>query len=313
MDSFVNKQTTIHNSVSCSGVGLHSGKEVRITLHPAAANYGVVFKRTDVEETHAIIPARYDLVTETRLGTTLTNKHRVGLATVEHLMAALWGAGVDNVLIEVDGPEIPIMDGSSEPFVFMLECAGVKTLSAPRCVLKLLKTVEVREGESIARVSPNVEGEEGCVLDIQIDFAHDAIRRQLASYDFRNVTFKQALSRARTFGFEHEVQALRKAGLALGGSLDNAIVVGKDGVLNKEGLRYSDEFVRHKALDCLGDLYLAGLRIDGHFDFSRPGHAINNALLRAVFADESAYSITQAGKLPKPAFAPQVQAVPAYA
>ncbi|MFW0777418.1 MAG: UDP-3-O-acyl-N-acetylglucosamine deacetylase [Rickettsiales bacterium] len=309
----MNKQTTIHNSVSCSGVGLHSGKEVRVTLYPAAANHGIVFKRVDVDKKKATIPARYDLVTETRLGTTLTNKHGVSLATVEHLMAALWGAGVDNVLIEVDGPEVPIMDGSSEPFMFMLECAGVKHLSAPRAVLKLLKTVEVRDGESIARVSPNVEGEEGCVIDIAIEFAHDAIRRQVASYDFRNVTFKQALSRARTFGFEHEVQAMRKAGLALGGSLDNAIVVGKDGVLNKEGLRYDDEFVRHKALDCLGDLYLAGLRIDGHFDFTRPGHAINNALLRAVLADESAYCITKADKIPSPAFVAPAEQAPAYA
>ena len=308
----MHKQTTIQNTVFCEGVGLHSGKNVRITLKPAPADHGIMFRRLDVSS-HAVVPARYDLVTETRLGTTLCNGHGVSVSTVEHLMAALWGAGVDNVVVEIDGPEVPIMDGSSEPFMFMIECAGVRKLSAPRRVLKLLKTVEVQENECIARVSPNVEGEEGCVLDVAIDFDHDVIRRQSAIYDFRNVTFKQALSRARTFGFEHEVEAMRKAGLALGGSLDNAIVVGKEGVLNEEGLRYNDEFVRHKALDCLGDLYLAGMRIDGYFEFTRPGHAINNALLRAVFADETAYTITKAGSIVEPTFVTTPRRVPAYA
>jgi len=309
----MNKQTTLLNSVSCSGVGLHSGSQVNVTLHAAGANTGIIFKRLDVPKEQSLVPARYDLVTETKLGTTIRNAAGVGVSTIEHLMAALWGAGIDNVLITLDGPEVPIMDGSSEPFTFLLECAGMQTLSAPKRILKLLKTVEVREGESVARVSPNREGDEGCVLDIEIEFNHSAINRQVASYDFRDTTFKQSLSRARTFGFEHEVTALRKMGLALGGSLDNAIVVGKEGVLNKEGLRYNDEFVRHKALDCLGDLYLAGVRIDGRFDFIRPGHAINNALLRAIFADETAYQIVQSGTAAAPVLATPSRSIPAYA
>ena len=286
------KQTTLANRVSCIGVGLHSGKQVSLALVPAAANSGVVFRRLDIPAEKSLVPVRFDAVCGTRLGTTLTNAHGTTVATVEHLMAALWGAGVDNVIIELDGPEVPIMDGSSEPFMFMIECAGLKVLAAQRKVLRILKTIEIREGKSLARVEPNLDGDEGCVMDIEIDFDSTVISRQFARYDFRETTFKQALSRARTFGFEQEVMALRAAGLALGGSLENAVVVGKDKVLNKEGLRYRDEFVRHKALDCIGDLFLSGYRVDGAFTFVRPGHAVNNALLRALFADPLAYSVT---------------------
>ena len=223
-------------------------------------------------------------------------------------MAAFWGAGVDNALVEIDGPEVPIMDGSSEPFVFMLECARLTRLPELRKVVHPLRAVEVRDGSgedtSIARIEPNYDGDEGCILDIEIQFDHSIIKRQSSVYDFRETTFKKTLSRARTFGFEHEVEALRRSGLALGGSLDNAVVVGKDGVINEEGLRYHDEFVRHKALDCVGDLYLAGCRIDGRFTFLRPGHAINNKLLRALFADRSAYTLIEAGKLPEFSYTP---------
>lgn len=307
------KQTTLRNSVSCSGIGLHSGSQVRMTMYPAAANTGIVFKRLDVAAEQAFVPARFDVVSDTRLGTTIRNRFGVTVSTIEHLMAALWGAGVDNAVIELDGPEVPIMDGSSEPFMFLLECAGTVEMQAPRKVLRVLKAIEVREGDSIARVEPNREGDEGCVISIEIQYNNAVVDKQGSCYDFRETTFKQALSRARTFGFEHEVEALRKMGLALGGSLDNAIVVGKDRVLNKEGLRYADEFVRHKALDCIGDLYLSGYRIDGHFTFVRPGHAINNALLRALQADESAYIITQEGVVTAQAFAVGKAAVPAFA
>jgi len=296
------RQTTLGNKVSCAGVGLHSGEQVNMVIYPAPAETGIVFRRLDVSPEHATVPARYDLVCDAMLGTTLRNRHGVTVATVEHLMAALWGAGVDNAVVELDGPEVPIMDGSAEPFVFMLECARLVETATPRRIIQVLKTVEVRDGKSVARVSPNHEGDEGCALDIEIQFNNTVINRQVARYDFRQVTFKQALSRARTFGFEHEVAALRDIGLALGGSLENAIVVGKDGVLNEEGLRYSDEFVRHKALDCIGDLYLAGGRIDGHFSFVRPGHAINNKLLCALLADETAYSIVRSGAVSKPSF-----------
>lgn len=290
-------QTTLSNKVSCSGVGLHSGRPVEMAIYPAPAGTGIVFKRLDVAAEHALVAARYDLVGETRLGTTIQNRHGVSVSTIEHLMAAFWGAGIDNAVVELTGPEVPIMDGSSEPFLFMLECARVITLSEPRQMLRILKRVEVREGDSIASVGPAGFGEEGCTLAIEIQFNSKVIDRQAAFYDFREMNFKQSLSRARTFGFEHEVKALRQMGLALGGSLENAILVGNEGVLNEEGLRYADEFVRHKALDCIGDLFLAGYRIDGHFSFFRPGHAINNALLRAVFADESAYVIGQAAGL----------------
>jgi UDP-3-O-[3-hydroxymyristoyl] N-acetylglucosamine deacetylase len=292
------KQTTLGNKVSCSGIGLHSGSQVNMTIYPAKANTGIVFRRLDVPSDVALVPAVYDAVCETRLGTTIRNKHGIAVATIEHLMAAIWGVGIDNAVVELDGPEVPIMDGSSEPFVFMLECAGLTTLAAPRKILRVLKTVEVREGpegsESVARVQPNVEGDEGCILGIEIQFNNPVIGQQSSRYDFRDVTFKQTLSRARTFGFEHEVTAMRNMGLALGGSLENAIVVGKDAILNEDGLRYSDEFVRHKALDCLGDLYLAGFRMDARFDFLRPGHSINNKLLRALLADETAYVLTDA-------------------
>ena len=307
------KQLTVANKVSCIGVGLHTGSRVTLTLHPASAGTGIVFRRLDISSERAFVPARHDAVSDTRLGTTLTNTFGVSVATVEHLMAALWGAGVDNVIAEVDGPEVPIMDGSSEPFTFMIECAGLKALPASRKILRVMKTIEVHEGKSMARVIPNMEGDEGCVLDIEIDYDSEVISRQLARYDFRDISFKQSLSRARTFGFEHEVVALRKQGLALGGSLDNAVVVGKTDILNKEGLRYRDEFVRHKALDCLGDLYLAGVQIDGCFTFVRPGHAINNALLKALLADESAYVIARAGAAPRPDVVVAQDALAAYA
>lgn len=289
------KQTTLRNKVSCAGVGLHSGKQINMVIAPAAANTGIVFKRLDVAKEKSLIPARFYGVCETRLGTTVKNDFGVKVATVEHLMAALWGVGVDNAIIELDGVEIPIMDGSSEQFVFMLECAGIKELGAPKKVLRVLKTVEVRDGDSVVRISPNTEGETGLDINIAIDFPHPVIGKQNAQYDFRDITFKQSVSRARTFGFEHEVNALRAMGLALGGSLENAIVIGKENVLNKDGLRYTDEFVRHKALDLVGDMFLAGAWLDAKIDASRPSHHINNLLLRALFADSTAYVIEDAG------------------
>ncbi|MDE3060726.1 MAG: UDP-3-O-acyl-N-acetylglucosamine deacetylase [Pseudomonadota bacterium] len=302
-------QTTLANKVSCSGIGLHGGRRVHLAIYPAEADTGILFRRLDVPAVQAMVSARFDAVCESRLGTTIRNAHGTEVATVEHLMAALWGMGVDNAVVTLDGPEVPIMDGSSEPFVFMLECAGIVSLSAPRRLLQVTRSVEVREGNSIARIEPNREGEEGMSLGIQIDFTNKLIGRQTAHYDFSETTFKQTLARARTFGFEHEVEAMHKMGLALGGSLENAVVVGQERILNEEGLRYRDEFVRHKALDCLGDLYLAGYRIEGRFTFVRPGHAINNQLLRALFADEHAYIVTSQ---PEPVFFSR-EAVPAYA
>jgi len=290
-------QTTILSPVTLAGIGLHSGSTATLRLLPAAANTGVTFRRLDVEPLRSMVAARYDAVSETRLGTTVSNAHGVSVSTIEHLMAALWGAGIDNVLVEIDAPEIPIMDGSSAPFVTLLEKAGIAKLGTPKRILRVLKTVEVREGESVARISPNVEGDEGMVIAITVEYNNAVIGRQSAVYDFRDTTFAEALSQARTFGFEYEVAAMQKAGLALGGSLENAIVVGETKVLNKEGLRFDDEFVRHKALDCVGDLFLAGARIDGILNFTRPGHDINNKLLCALMEDESAYEIVDSEAL----------------
>lgn len=282
-------QTTVQNTVECSGIGLHSGSVVRMRILPAPEGTGIVFKRVDVDRNVCLVPARYDLVADTRLGTTLRNKFGVSVATVEHLMAALWGMGIDNAIIELDAPEVPIMDGSSEPFLALLKEAGVRALSAPRVYLRVIRPVEVREGESLARVEPLLADEEGMVLDVTIDFDHAVVGRSRAVYDFSEVTFNDTMADARTFGFEHEVAQLRSCGLALGGSLENAIVVGRDRVLNEEGLRHDDEFLRHKALDCVGDLFLARHRLLGRFTFLRPGHAVNNALLRALYAQADAY------------------------
>ena len=281
-------QTTLRSPVTCSGIGLHSGKTVTMSLKPAAEDTGIVFKRTDIDPAKALIPARYDRVVDTRLGTTISNEFGVKISTVEHLMAALWGAGVDNVVIELDAAEVPIMDGSSEPFIFLIECAGLKELKAYRRLVKVLKPIRVKEGEAEAALLP----QDGFAIHIEIDFNHAMISRQKALYDFSEQSFKQALSRARTFGFQKDIDKMRSLGLALGGSLDNAIVVGDDHIVNEGGLRFDDEFIRHKALDCIGDLFLAGARIEGKLVCSRPGHSINNTLLRALFADADAWEFT---------------------
>lgn len=284
MQAFDHQHTFTH-SVTCTGVGLHSGAPVHMTLHPAATDHGIVFKRNDVEAGTGLIPARYDRVVDTRLGTTLANEHGVTIATIEHLMAALWGCGIDNALIELDGPEVPIMDGSSEPFIFQIETAGIREQNAPRRAIRITKPITAKAGDAEVTLEPF----DGFAIDICIDFAHKAISRQVASYDFAKITFKHMLSRARTFGFEHEVEMLRKMGLARGGSLHNAIVIGEEGVLNREGLRFSDEFVRHKALDAVGDLYLAGAPLLCRVKATRPGHSVNNLVLRALFENKDAW------------------------
>ncbi len=282
------RQLTLSSAITCSGVALHSGDTVVMNIRPAEVNTGIVFVRTDVGTERGIVPARYDLVSETTLGTTLRNEFGVTIATVEHLMAALAGAEIDNAVIEMDGPEVPIMDGSSEPFVFLLECAGTVEQDAPKRFIEVLKPVSVRDGDCVASLEPHADG---FVLDITIEFAHQAIGRQHAVYDFTTTSFKQSLCRARTFGFVREVEKMHSMGLALGGSLKNAIVVGDEGVVNEEGLRYQDEFVRHKALDCVGDYYLAGASILGRATTTKPGHGVNNKLIRALFADASNYRI----------------------
>lgn len=278
-------ETTLASSVQCHGIGLHSGQNVRLGLHPAEAGSGIIFVRLDVKSNQGVVAARYDRVTDTRLGTRITNEQGVCVSTIEHLMAAFWGMGVDNALVTIDGPEVPIMDGSSEPFVALIRDAGTRALATPRRYIEVLDTVTVREGESVMTLSPHA----GFALDVEILFSHQAIARQTRVFDSALEDFSGSLSRARTFGFAHEVEQLRTMGLARGGSLENAIVIGEQGVLNREGLRYNDEFVRHKALDCVGDLYLAGHPLLAHVGALRPGHSINNALLRALFAQAHAW------------------------
>lgn len=278
-------QKTIKNPVSCFGIGLHSGLRVDLRLVPAEPNTGIVFRRTDIEGESAMIAGNYANVSGTLLGTTLSNKQGVQMATVEHLMAAFWGCGIDNCIVEVSGPEIPIMDGSSEPFVFLIECAGVDEQNKRRKVLEVQKEITVKEGDGFATIRPS----DGFSVGFEIDFGDTIVAKQKASFDARDVCFKNDLSRARTFGFAKEVDMLREKGLALGGSLDNAIVVGEEGILNEEALRYNDEFVRHKILDCIGDVYLAGHYIKGEVVAYKSGHALNNKLLHQFFATEDAW------------------------
>ncbi|NWH08411.1 MAG: UDP-3-O-acyl-N-acetylglucosamine deacetylase [Alphaproteobacteria bacterium] len=285
-------QTTLRHAIECTGVGIHSGKPVRMVLRPGRPGTGIVFKRVDADRRKGLVPARFDLVCDTRLGTTLTNAHGVSVHTVEHLMSAFAGLGVDNAIVELDGPEIPIMDGSAAPFAFLIECAGVRTQDRLRRAIRILKKVTVRDGDKLAEYSPS----ERSIVDVEIEFASAAIARQHYQFDLQGPGFKTEVSRARTFGFRHEVEYLRAQGLARGGSLDNSVVVDGDDILNDGGLRYNNEFARHKLLDAIGDLRLAGALVLGRFRGVRCGHAINNALLRAVFADRTAYEVVTLGE-----------------
>ncbi|MBL0320032.1 MAG: UDP-3-O-acyl-N-acetylglucosamine deacetylase [Alphaproteobacteria bacterium] len=283
---FYSQQRTLKHRVSCVGVGLHTGVQTVITLCPAAEDTGIVFNRTDVGNKHPLVPARYDLVTHTMLGTRIQNAHGVSVDTIEHLMAALWGCQIDNAVIEIDGPEVPIMDGSSEPFVFLIECAGIHKQTQPRRVIEIKKEIHIIEDGKFASVSPS----DTFAIELEIDFKNPVIGHQKYFFDARQYSFKTDVSSARTFGFLHEVEQLRSMGLAKGGSLDNAIVINEEGIMNKDGLRFDNEFARHKLLDCVGDFFLAGGFVKGSFKTYRSGHDLNNKLLRALFSDETAWS-----------------------
>jgi len=278
------RQRTLKSLVSASGVGLHTGKKVRLVLRPAPPDCGVVFRRIDLA-TPVDIPARAELVGEARLASTLV-KGGTKVHTVEHLMSALGGLGVDNVYVDLDAPELPIMDGSASPFVLLIQQAGIEQQAAPKRFLKVRKTVEVREGDKWARLEPY----DGYKLSFSIDFRHPVIERstQAVVVDFAETSYLKEIARARTFGFMHEVEDLRDNGLALGGGLDNAVVLDEYRVLNADGLRFADEFIRHKLLDAIGDLYLLGRPLLGAFSAHKSGHALNNRLLRAVLADAGA-------------------------
>lgn len=278
-------QTTIQNPVTFVGVGLHSGKPATAVVSPAPADNGIVFERTDVPAEIARVPALWSHVVQEPLNTRILNDHGTSVATIEHLMAALAGSGIVNALVRIDGPEVPILDGSSAEFVRGIVGAGTKTLSAPLRVIRILKPVEVRDGQAMARLDPAVTLE----IDFSIEFADAAIGRQAKRLNMANGAFVRELCDCRTFCRQSDVAAMHAAGLALGGSLENAVVVDGDAVLTPGGLRHADEAVRHKMLDALGDLFTAGAPILGKYTGVRAGHALTNKLLRAVFNDPTAW------------------------
>ncbi|MCQ8277178.1 UDP-3-O-acyl-N-acetylglucosamine deacetylase [Acetobacteraceae bacterium KSS8] len=281
-------QHTLRNPISCRGIGLHGGLPVTLAFRPAPVESGIVFRRTDLGTE---VAAQFDRVIDTRLCTVLAPEGRpdARVATVEHVMAALIAAGIDNVIVEVDGPEMPVLDGSSEPFLFLLDCAGRVAQDMPRSVIEVLKTVRVEENGAFAELRPNRAP--GLSLALSIAFDAAAIGRQAYTMRLSEQGFRSELANCRTFTLRSEIEAMRAAGLARGGSLDNAVVVDGARVMNPAGLRRPNEFVRHKMLDAVGDLALAGHRLQGAFIGHRSGHGLNNRLLRALMADRGAWRI----------------------
>ncbi|MBL8377306.1 MAG: UDP-3-O-acyl-N-acetylglucosamine deacetylase [Burkholderiales bacterium] len=287
------RQRTLRGPVSTTGVGLHTGVKVRLVLRPAPPGHGVRFVRTDLPG-HVEIAARPESVGDTRMSSCLiADDQRTRVSTVEHLMSALAGLGIDNLVVEVDAGELPILDGSAAPFVYLLESAGTIEQDAARVFARVRKKVEVSDGEGNSRRFARLEPLEGFRLTFGIDFNHPAVNKtgQTATVDLGVVPYSKGIARARTFGFMQDVEALRSSGLALGGSLDNAIVMDEFRVLNSDGLRYADEFVKHKILDAVGDLYLLGRPLIGSYVAHKSGHALNNRLLRALQADADAIEL----------------------
>lgn len=284
-------QTTLQVPVQLSGHGLHGGRPARLVLRPAASGTGIRFRRTDMGDLSAfgenVVAARHDSVIETRLSTVIGNAYGARVGTIEHLMAALAGMGVHNALIDIDGPEVPILDGSAAPFVAAIRRAGIRQLASPLRVLHLRRAVELREGAAFARLEPS----DGFTLAFRISFDEAAIGTQALVVDLAGETFERLLAPARTFCRSGDVAAMRAEGLALGGSLENAIVVDGDRVLNPEGLRFADEYVRHKTLDAVGDLALAGAPLLARYTGERAGHRLTNQLLHRVFATPGALSV----------------------
>lgn len=291
------KQRTLKNTIRATGVGLHTGDKVYLTLHPSDPNTGIRFRRVDLE-VPVMIEARPENVGETKLSTTLV-RDGVKVSTVEHLLSALAGLGIDNAIVDVSAAEVPIMDGSAGPFVFLLQSAGVVEQDAPKQYIRIKHAIRVEDGDKWAAFEPF----DGFKVTFTIDFEHPAFSEHLktAVMDFSSTTFVKEVSRARTFGFMKDIEFLRENNLALGGSLDNAIVVDEDKVLNEDGLRYADEFVKHKILDAIGDLYLLGHSLIGEYQGFKSGHALNNKLLRSLLNDTDAWemvSFEDAGDAP---------------
>jgi UDP-3-O-[3-hydroxymyristoyl] N-acetylglucosamine deacetylase len=279
------KQRTLRNAIRATGVGLHSGQKVTLNLRPGATNAGIVFRRVDLPQP-VDIPAAPHAVGDTRLSSCL-EKGGVRVATIEHLMSAFAGLGIDNAYVDLDGPEVPIMDGSASPFIFLIQSAGIEEQAAAKKFVRILKSVEVRQGEKWVRFDPY----DGFKVTFSIDFNHPVFSRtnRTVIMDFGETSFVKEVARARTFGFMQDVENMRAAGLALGGSLDNAVVMDEFRVLNSDGLRYEDEFVKHKVLDAVGDLYQLGHPILGEFKAHKSGHALNNMLLRELLADPKSW------------------------
>jgi UDP-3-O-[3-hydroxymyristoyl] N-acetylglucosamine deacetylase len=280
-------QRTLKSRIGASGVGLHSGSRIAMTLLPAPADTGIVFRRGDLAPP-VDIPARAALVGDTRLGTVLS-ADGARVSTVEHLMSAFAGLGVDNAVVEVSAAEVPIMDGSADPFVFLLRSAGFVEQESPKRFMRILRSVEVRDGDKWARFDPH----DGFRVSFEIDFDHPYMRggQSAATMEFSSITYLKEVARARTFGFMRDIETLRRHNLALGGNLDNAIVLDDAGILNENGLRYRDEFVKHKILDAIGDLYLLGHGIIGAFSGYKSGHGLNNRLLRELLAQQNAWEL----------------------
>jgi UDP-3-O-[3-hydroxymyristoyl] N-acetylglucosamine deacetylase len=281
------KQRTLKNIIRATGVGLHTGEKVYLTLRPAPTNTGIIFRRVDLE-VPVEIAARTENVGDTRLSTTLI-KGAVRISTIEHLLSALAGLGIDNAYIDLSAPEVPIMDGSAGPFVFLIQSAGIEEQNIPKKYIRIKRPIQVQQGDKWARFEPF----DGFKVSFQIDFNHPVFKRQpqYVEIDFSKTSFVKEVSRARTFGFMQEVELLRENQLALGGSLDNAIVMDDYRILNEDGLRYEDEFVKHKVLDAIGDLYLLGYSLIGAFSGYKSGHELNNTLLRTLLANQSGWEI----------------------
>ena len=280
------KQQTLQSEIVITGIGLHTGKDVKIIIQPANNDNGIKFIRTDIEKNN-IIEALWSNVTSTNLSTTISNEKGISVSTIEHLMSALSGMHIDNANILIDNFEVPIMDGSSFPFVKSFESTGILHQEEDRKVILVKKEIQVFKNDSFAKIIPNKQ----FAIDFEIDFESNLIKKQACQLQLVNGNYKSDISTARTFGFEKDVDLLRANGLALGGSLDNAVVVGENKILNEDGLRFEDEFVRHKILDSIGDLYLAGKPIYGYFYGNKSGHFLNNQLLRKIFSDKSNYEI----------------------
>jgi len=283
-------QYTIKKPVYCRGIGLHSGKEVNLTIKPAEANSGICFVRSDIDEKKTI-PAFMDRVSDTTHATTLS-ENKIEVATTEHLLAALRGMGIDNAAIELDAAEIPIMDGSANPFVLLLEKAGLRQQKSYRKALRIVRKISYHDGDSFIHILPH----EGCKISAEIDFHNNFISRQGFSFELTPNNFTKEIATARTFGFAEEVDKLWENGLALGGSLDNAVVIDRTGVVNLEGLRFDDEFVRHKVLDLIGDLSLLGCPLLGHVIAYKPGHGQHLGLMREIAANPDNWEIVELNK-----------------